>query len=95
VAVRLQDALDAEALTQLEQLLVFVGGVEEDRLARGAASDHEHVVLVRPDHHLVDLDVGVAPVQGGRGGSGGGGHQGQLTFMNSWSSTDSKSPAFA
>ncbi len=63
MAVRLEHSFHAESLAQLEQLLVLVGGVEQHRLAGLAAAHDEHVVLVRPDHHLVDLGIGVRPVE--------------------------------
>ena len=63
VAVRLEDAADIETPAQLEQLLVLVGRVDEHRVAGVAAADHEHVVVVRPDDQLVNLEVGVRPVQ--------------------------------
>jgi len=42
---------------------VFVRGVEQHRFTCCETAHDEHVVLVRADHHLVDLDVGVRPVQ--------------------------------
>jgi hypothetical protein len=63
VPVRLEHPFHPEAVAQLEQLLVLVGGIEQNGVAGGAASHDEHVVLIGPDHHLVDLEVGVGPVQ--------------------------------
>ena len=63
VPVRLEHPLHAEALAQVEELLVLVGGVEENRLTGRETAHHEHVVLVRPDHHLVHLGIGVRPVE--------------------------------
>ena len=63
VTVGFEHSLDAETLAQLEELFVLVGGVEQHRFARREAAHDEHVVLIRPDHHLVDLDVSVRPVQ--------------------------------
>ncbi len=63
MAVCFEHPLHAEALAQLEQLFVLVRGVEQHGFTARPAAHDEHVVLVRPDHHLVDLDVGVGPVQ--------------------------------
>ena len=63
MAVGLEHPAHAERLAQLEQLLVLVGGVDEHRVAGLLAAHDEHVVLVRPDDDLVDLGVGVRPVQ--------------------------------
>ena len=54
------------ALAQLEQLLVLVGGVDQHGVAGRLAAQHEHVVVVRADDELVDLDLVVAVVHGGR-----------------------------
>ena len=61
VAVRLEHPPHAEALAQLEQLLVLVGGVDQRRFTGAAAAHDEHVVLVRADDDPVHLDVGVRP----------------------------------
>ena len=63
VAVRFEHRAYAERLAQLEQLLVFVGGVEQHRLARLVAADHEHVVVHRADHVAVDLHATVGPME--------------------------------
>ena len=63
VAVGLQHPAHAEALGQLEQLLVLVGGVEQHGVAGLLAAQHEHVVLVGPDDDLVDLEAAVVDVQ--------------------------------
>jgi hypothetical protein len=63
VAVGLQHLAHAELAAQLEQELVLVGGVEQDGVARLGAAEHEHVVVERPDHDLVDLGPLVVPVQ--------------------------------
>ena len=67
VAVGLEHPADAEALAQLEQLFVLVGGIDEHGVAGPPAAHDEHVVVVRADHDLVDLDVAVDPVQRGGG----------------------------
>src|SRR3546814_12492812 len=43
-------------LAELQEQLVRVGSVEADCVAGLAAAQHEHVVVARTDHHLVDLD---------------------------------------
>jgi hypothetical protein len=53
--MRLQDPAHAQALAQLEQALVLVGGVEEDRLPGLPAPQDVHVVVHGPDHDPVDL----------------------------------------
>ena len=63
MAVGLQDTFDAERIAQLEEALVFVGCIEQDRLAGCFAAHDEDIVLVRADDHLVNLGVGVGPVQ--------------------------------
>ena len=57
VAVGLDDLAHAERAAELEQLLVLVGGVDEERVAGLAAAHDEDVVVVRPDDHLVNLDL--------------------------------------
>ena len=68
VAVGLEDTADAEGLAQLEQLLVFVGGVDEHRVACVLASDDVDVVVHRSDHGLVDLDLVVLVVHAASSG---------------------------
>ena len=63
MAVGLEHPPHAEALGQLEQLLVLVGGVEQHGVAGLPAAQHEHVVVVRADHELVDLEPVVVLVQ--------------------------------
>ena len=63
VAVGLEDAPDVQALGQLEELLVLVGGVEQDGVAGGLVAQHEDVVVVRAHDELVDLDLGVVVVE--------------------------------
>ena len=65
VAVRLDDLTDAEALAQLEEPLVLVGGVDEQRVAGLLAPQHEHVVVPGADDDLVDLRLLVLPLQCG------------------------------
>ena len=64
VAVRLEDSANSESRTQLEQLLVFVGGVDQDGVSGLATAHHEHVVVVRADHQLVHFDCCIVPVEG-------------------------------
>ena len=64
VAMGLDDLTDAEALAQLEQQVVLVGGIDEHGVARLRAPQDEDVVLVRTDHDLVDLGLLVGPVEG-------------------------------
>ena len=64
VAVGGEDPAHAGGPGHLEQQLVLVGGVEQDRLARPLVAQHEDVVLVRPDDELVDPDVGGLVVRG-------------------------------
>ena len=63
VAVGLEHPPHAEPLAQLEQALVLVGGVEEHGVAGLGAAQHEHVVVDRTHHDLVDLDPGGIPDQ--------------------------------
>ena len=63
VAVGLQHPPHPEALGQLQQLLVLVGGVEQDGVTGLLAPQHEHVVVVGTDHELVDLEADVVDVQ--------------------------------
>ena len=58
VAVRREHAAHAGGAGDLEQQLVLVGGVDDHRFTRALASQHEHVVLERPDDHLLDAHVG-------------------------------------
>ncbi len=62
--VCLEHSLHAEALAEFQQLFVLVRRVEQHRITRRTTSHDEHVVVDRADHQLVDLDVGVRPVQG-------------------------------
>ena len=57
VAVGLDDLAHAEALAELEQLLVLVGGVDEQGVAGLPAAHDEDVVVQRSDDDLVDLDL--------------------------------------
>ena len=59
MTVRLDDAAHAEGAAQLQQQLVFVGGVDEDRVARLLAADDVDVVVHGSDDRLVDLDLAV------------------------------------
>ena len=63
VAVRLDHPAHAEALAQLEEELVLVGGVEQHGVAGLGAAEDEDVVVDRSHHHLVDLDPGGIPDQ--------------------------------
>ena len=63
VAVGLEHPAHAEALAQLEQALVLVGGVEQHGVAGLGAAEDEDVVVDRAHHHLVDLDPGRVPDQ--------------------------------
>ena len=63
VAVRLEHPAHAEALAQLEQALVLVGGVEQHGVAGLGAAEDEDVVVDGSHHHLVDLDPGGVPDQ--------------------------------
>ena len=63
MAVGLEHPAHAEALAQLEEPLVLVGGVEQHRVAGLGAAQHEHVVVDGPHHHLVDLDPRGVPDQ--------------------------------
>ncbi len=62
VAVGLYDASHAEVAAQLEQLLVLVGGIDEEGLSGLLAPHDEDVVVHRPDDHLVNLDLAVLVV---------------------------------
>ena len=68
VAVRGEHAAHAGGLAHLEQQLVLVGGVDDDRLTGARAADHEHVVLERPDDQLLDAHRGRLVVGGTRHG---------------------------
>ena len=63
VAVRLEHPAHAEALAQLEEALVLVGGVEQHGVAGLGAAEDEDVVVDRSHHHLVDLHPGRVPDQ--------------------------------
>lgn len=63
VAMGLEHLAHVESPAELEQLLVLVGGVDQDRFARRPTAQHEHVVLERPDHDLVDLRLCVFVVE--------------------------------
>src|SRR5215213_9465126 len=65
MSVRLENAAHVEAATEVEQLLVLVGGVDQDRLAGFAAAHHVDVVVDRTHHHHVDLGGTVVPDAGG------------------------------
>ena len=67
VAVGLDHGAHPKPLAHLQQEIMFVGSVNEYRIARLAASHHEHVVVDWPHHHLVDLADAVAVVQGAGG----------------------------
>jgi hypothetical protein len=62
VTVGLQYLADVQALAQVEQLVVLVGGVEHHGVARLPAPHDEHVVVHRTDDHLGDLDLFVLVV---------------------------------
>ena len=53
----------------LEQQVVLVGGVEDQRVPRALVAHDEDIVLVRPDDELVDADVGGLVVGGAVGGA--------------------------
>jgi hypothetical protein len=63
MAVSLQDTTNTQPLAQVEQLLVFVGSVDQHRVARLATAQHEHVVRVWPDDDTMDLETAVSPVK--------------------------------
>ena len=63
VAVGFKDGSNTEGLGQLKQHFVFVGGVQQDRVAGLAAPDYEHIVVVWADDNLVNLGIGVGPVK--------------------------------
>ena len=63
VPVRLEHPAHPQALAQLEQALVLVGGVEEHGIAGLRAAEDEDVVVDRAHHHLVDLHPGRVPDQ--------------------------------
>jgi hypothetical protein len=67
VPVGLQHSTNTQSRTDVEQLLVFVGRVDEHSIARGSTTHHEHVVVVRTDDELVHLDTRVGPMQRGNG----------------------------
>ena len=57
VAMGLDDLAHPEVAAQLQELLVLVGGVDEQCLAALATAHHKDVVVERSDDHLVDLDL--------------------------------------
>ena len=63
MAVGLEHPPDTEVFAQFEQLFVFVGRIDQHRITAGATAHDEHIVLERAHHGLVDLDIGVTPVQ--------------------------------
>ena len=65
VTVGFQHAPHSESLAHLQQLLVFVGRVDEDCVAGLAAAQHEHIVGVWPDDNSVNLQAAISPMQGG------------------------------
>jgi len=71
VAMRLQHSSHAEGGAQLEQPVVFIGGVDEHGIAGGPTTNHEYVVVDGSDHQLVHLHVGIVPVQCGHSGKSG------------------------
>jgi hypothetical protein len=64
VAVGLYDLAHAEGRRHLEKPLMLIGGVDEQGIARGAATNDIHVVFDRSHHEAVDLDRGIRPDQG-------------------------------
>jgi len=64
VTMRLDDVPDAELSGGFEQQIVLVRGVYQDCVARGFAAHDEDVVRDRTDDEAVDLDLGVAVVEG-------------------------------
>ncbi len=62
VAVGLEHLAHVEPAAQVEQLVVLVGGVEQDGLAGLFASQDEDVVVDRSDDELVDLSLAVLVV---------------------------------
>ncbi len=69
VPVGLEHLPDPEVPAELEQLLVLVGGVDQDGVAGLLAPDHVDVVVHRADYDLVDLDEGVLVLDCGRHGA--------------------------
>jgi dTDP-3-amino-2,3,6-trideoxy-4-keto-D-glucose/dTDP-3-amino-3,4,6-trideoxy-alpha-D-glucose/dTDP-2,6-dideoxy-D-kanosamine transaminase len=63
MAVGFENAPNAEAFGEFEELFMLVRGVDQDRFARLGAAHHEHVVVVRAYDHLVDFDPGCRPVE--------------------------------
>src|SRR5690606_35659514 len=59
--VGLDDPAHPQPLAQLEEPLVLVGGVDQQRIAGLGAAQHDDVVVDRAHHHLVDLDPGGVP----------------------------------
>ena len=56
VSVGREHPTDTRGLADLEEQLVFVGGVDDDRVAGALASDDKDVVLERTDDQLLDPD---------------------------------------
>ena len=63
MTVGLQHGAHAELPAQVQQQLVLVGGIDQHRVATGAAAHDEDIVVEGADHHLVDLHLGVAVMQ--------------------------------
>ena len=61
VTVGLEDTHDAEALHDLQQTFVFVGGVDQGGVAGAATAHHVDVVVDRTDHQTVHFGGGVGP----------------------------------
>jgi hypothetical protein len=63
MSVGFEHTLDAKSFAQLQQLLVLVGRVNQNGITRAPTPHDENIVVKRPDHHFVHIDIGVAPVQ--------------------------------
>lgn len=57
MSVGFENAGDAERLGQLEEQVVLVGGVDQDRLRGFGAAHDVNVVVERSDHNLVYLNA--------------------------------------
>ena len=68
VAVGGEHPAHAGGLAHLEQELVLVGGVDDDRVTAALAPHDEHVVLERPDDQLLDAHGRRLVVGGARHG---------------------------